>query len=663
MKARSGKISKVAAFLAGVVALSLNGTAIGSDHIRIPGHIPHGKQLRQSSRLGRLASRTSVSLAFTMKPRNPAGLADLANRIYDPADPEYGHFLTSSEFNDRFAPSETDVNEVVAYLRYLGFRSASVHPNGLMIDAIGSAGTVESAFAIQLHEYQTPDGQRVHAPSQDPELREDIAARLIGVSGLSTFRHARPHLSPNSAASSNLNPDLYLTPPKIKTAYKLSQSSTAGLNETIALFELDGFSMSDVTAYEDNFSIPHANINTILVDGVSGSAGADANEVTLDIELVTAVSAAATINIYEGPNTDVGVLHTYNRIATDNTAKIVSTSWGSSESGVTQSFLDAENTIFQQMAVQGQSVFAASGDAGAYDDSGNPSLLTVDDPGAQPYVTAVGGTTLNLNIGSYFSESSWGTSSNGQGGGGGMSAVWQLPSWQAGLATSVNKGSNSRRMVPDVALASNPSTGYSVFFGGTWHVFGGTSAAAPLWAAFTAQVNQARVAAGLTRLGFANPAIYQVAQSSLYTSTFHDISDGSTNLYFPSTSGYDLSTGWGSLQGSALLSALSAATLPPYPPTTVSTSGSAGLVAVNWSSVSGAVSYTVFRSNTFNGSYVALSHQAGTSFTETVGSSGYYYYVTATNSAGTSGPSAKRAGAAPLAAPTAASGITTGGGT
>jgi subtilase family serine protease len=661
MRARSGKISKVAAFLAGIVALSLNGSAIGSDHIRVPGHIPHSKLLRQARHLGRLNSRTSVTLAFTLKPRDAAGLADLAKRIYDPADPEYGHFLSTSEFNDRFAPSEADVRDVLTYLRSLGFRSASVHPNGLVIDAVGTAATVESAFAVQLQEYQTSEGQRVHAPAEDPELREDIAARLSGVSGLSTFRHSHPHLT--SHVNSNVNPNSYMTPTKIKTAYNLSQSGNAGNGETIALFELDGFTMSDITTYEDNFSIPHANISTFLVDGASGSAGNGANEVTLDIELVTAVSPASTINVYEGPNTDVGVLHTYNRIATDNTAKIVSTSWGSSESSETQSFLDAENTIFQQMAVQGQSVFAASGDAGAYDDSDNPSLLTVDDPGSQPYVTAVGGTTLTYAFNSYLSETSWATSSNGQGSGGGMSALWQLPNWQAGLATSANKGSNSRRMVPDVALNADPSTGYSIYLDGKWHAFGGTSASAPLWAAFMAQVNQARLSNRLGRIGFANPAIYQVAQSSLHSSSFHDIADGSTNLYFPTTGGFDLSTGWGSLQGGSLLSALSAATLPPYPPSTVSTSGSAGLVSVNWSAVSGATSYTVYRSNSFNGTYVSVSQQAGTTFTETVGASGYYYYVTATNSAGTSGASVKRAGAAPLAAPGTASGIAAGGGT
>ena len=331
MKARSGKKSMLAAFLAGATALFLQGSAIGSDHLRLPGHVP-AHQIRRSRHLGHLAARTPMSLTFTLKPRDPAALADLAKRLYDPADPQYGRFLTSAEFNDRFAPSEADVNDVLAYLRSQGFRSASVHANGLVIDATASSAVVETAFSVHLHEYQSTDGRRVHAPLEDPELREDIAARLSGVHGLSSFRHSRPHLTRNAAPLGSYGVNSFMTPPKIRAAYNLSQSSTAGSGETIALFELDGFSGSDITAYENTFSIPAATVNTILVDGVSGAAGADADEVTLDIELVTAVSPASTINVYEGPNTDAGVLDTYNRIATDNTAKIATPSAASKAS-------------------------------------------------------------------------------------------------------------------------------------------------------------------------------------------------------------------------------------------------------------------------------------------------------------------------------------------
>jgi len=656
---RSLRNSSLAAAI--LIPLVIQSTAIGSDHIRLGGHVPH-KKISQSKHLGRLNARASISLAFALKPRDPEGLADFVKRVQDPADPQYGQFLSSAEFKDRFAPSDADVNQVLAYLSSKGITRTSVHSNNLVIDATAGAETVESAFQVELHEYQSKDGRHAYAPINEPDVSEEIATRLHGIAGLSSFRHSRPHIKKSSLLS-EVNADgansinSYMTPPKIKSAYGLSTAATAGNGETLALFELDGFQSSDIAKYATTFSITAPTINTILVDGASGSAGDNADEVTLDIELAMAASPGlSAINVYEGPNTDNGVLDTYSRIASDNSAKEVSTSWGAPEDTDTQSYLDSENTIFQQMAAQGQSVFAAAGDAGAYDDSENPGTLTVDDPSSQPYVTAVGGTTLTLSGTSYGSETSWGTSSESEGGGGGVSAVWSQPSWQTSLATVSSKGSNTRRMVPDVSLDANPNTGYSIYTGGAWYAIGGTSAAAPLWAAFMAQVNQARLNNSMSRIGFVNTSIYQLAQSSLASSCFHDISDGSTNLYFPAVSGYDLSTGWGSFKGAALISALSA-TLPPAAPTNVTTSGAAGTVTINWTASTNATSYSIYRSSSFSGPFVSIGSTAATSTTDVVGASGYYYYVVATNASGSSGASLKHAGAAPLATPGASSGL------
>ena len=131
-----------------------------------------------------------------------------------------------------------------------------------------------------------------------------------------------------------------------------------------------------------------------MVDGGSSS-GIDP-EVTLDIELAIALAPESQIYVYEGPNSDQGVLDTYNRIATDNLAKQVSTSWGMGENLVSAQYLQAENAIFLQMAAHGQTIYAAAGDSGAYDDYPS-STLVVDDPASQPYVVGVGGTRLTVN--------------------------------------------------------------------------------------------------------------------------------------------------------------------------------------------------------------------------------------------------------------------------
>jgi kumamolisin len=292
------------------------------------------------------------------------------------------------------------------------------------------------------------------------------------------------------------------------------------------------------------------------VDGATGSAGQEAAETTLDVELVSAMAPGAKqILVYEAPNSATSVLHLYSKIANDNQAQIVTTSWGGPERYQNTAFLTSESAILKQMALQGQTVFAAAGDAGAYSDQ---SSLSVIDPASQPFVVAVGGTRLYSNGGSYRSETTWNNGSPSQGaGGGGVSSLWVQPSWQSGVISSATRGSASMRNVPDVALNSDPMTGYAIYYAGRWTNIGGTSAAAPLWAGFTALVNQQREANGLRQIGFLNPILYSLGKGSRYSSDFNDIRDGSTNLYYPAVQGYDNATGWGSMNGQGLFQDLS----------------------------------------------------------------------------------------------------------
>ena len=335
------------------------------------------------------------------------------------------------------------------------------------------------------------------------------------------------------------------------TAYNLTGVSANGSNQVIALFELGAYLASDITEYANYFGLPSPKLTNILVDGGSGSA-IDA-EVTLDIELAIALAPQSQIYVYEGPNSNQGVLDTYNRIATDNLAKQVSTSWGMSESLENAQYLQAESAIFLQMAAHGQTIYAAAGDSGAYDDY--PTLtLEVDDPASQPYVVGVGGTRLTVNStsGAYSNESVW---NNGQGngaGGGGVSTAWPLPSWQTNISTVSSK---THRNVPDVALNADPNTGYSIYYNGQWTTYGGTSCAAPLWAAFTACINQERLATQKPALGFANPLLYTIGTGSSYSANFHDVTSGN-NLHYAAGPGYDNASGWGSFNGANLFASL-----------------------------------------------------------------------------------------------------------
>ncbi len=266
-------------------------------------------------------------------------------------------------------------------------------------------------------------------------------------------------------------------------------------------------------------------------------------------------------------------------------------------------------------------------------------------------MVGVGGTQLFVNTGeTYNHETTWNVNHgvSGGAGGGGMSSQWTIPAWQQGVTSTASAGSTSMRNVPDVSLNADQYTGYSVFFQGNWWIYGGTSCAAPLWAAFTARVNQLRAAGGAAPLGFANPAIYQIARGSRYSADFHDIADGTTNLYYPAVTGYDDATGWGSFNGANLLADLSVTSPsppppgPPSPPTNLVAAGGNATVTLSWTGSSGAASYSVYRSLTSGQENINQPLAAGltaTSYNDTAVINGttYYYTVTASNTNGMSG--------------------------
>ena len=306
-------------------------------------------------------------------------------------------------------------------------------------------------------------------------------------------------------------------------------------------------------------------IKNVLVAGFNGactaagsttSSACDDGEQVLDI--VNAIGMAPGIQqvlFYEGTN-DTQIL---NQMATDNTAKILSSSWGWNPADAA-----SDDPIFQEFAAQGQSFVTASGDNGAYDSS------TYSFPGVDPYVTEVGGTDLTTTGpgGSWSAETAWPQS------GGGYVSGTAIPSWQqlVGVVNPTNQGSTSLRNSPDVAAEANfdnPTVINGSFVTG----YGGTSFATPRWAGFLALVNQQSVANGHGTMGFVNPALYNLGTSSSYASAFHDITSGSnpstsgSGTGFNAVPGYDLVTGWGSPTGAGLINWLAG-------PTTQSAAGS-----------------------------------------------------------------------------------------
>ncbi len=230
-----------------------------------------------------------------------------------------------------------------------------------------------------------------------------------------------------------------------------------GAGQTIGLFELDGFFAGDVTANFKQAGLPVVPVQTILLDGFSGSPGGANLEVILDIMMAAYVAPGANIVVYEGTNwNDV-----LNRMATDNTAKQLSCSWVFSPINATT------EQIFKQMIAQGQSFLQASGDSGAYSGGIWP-------PADNPNVTVVGGTALSTTGpgGQWLSESTW------SGSGGGVSTTYAIPAYQKSMNMGALGGSATMRNIPDVALTAAVQM-YVIYNNGQATAVGGTSAAAP----------------------------------------------------------------------------------------------------------------------------------------------------------------------------------------
>ncbi len=507
--------------------------------------------LQHADKLHRADPRRQLTIGVSLALRNEAQLEAFIAQVSDRKSPSYGHYLTPAQFAASYGPTQPQVQSVVDHLRASGLTVGSVSSNRTIVEATGTVSAVEAAFGVTISDWHDRDQNRdFFGNDAEPTLPAAIASYVVGAAGLNNH-YPLHRLGP--APKVGGGPAGGYTPNELKKAYDVTPLASAGYNgsgQRLGLFELDGFRQSNVTAYDNQYGLGSpAPPTTVLISGGPGRLGAGEIEVELDIEVMHAIAPASPITVWEGPNSDPGVNATYNAIVTSNTTKSNSTSWGICEPNTTQSEMTTLDNIFKQAASQGQSFFAASGDSGAYDCG--DSRLTVDSPANDPYMTSTGGTKLALNAdGSYQSESAWSNPNTfpASGGGGGLSGYFARPSWQTGPGVA-NTYSNGKRQVPDVSLDADPQTGYSVYVtynGSTgWNVVGGTSAAAPAWAAFTGVYNQYAVAYSKPNLGYVNPTLYSTGSYAQAYSPYHDITTGD-NLYYPTTANWDYPTGWGS---------------------------------------------------------------------------------------------------------------------
>jgi kumamolisin len=528
----------------------------------------------RSQPLGRTVSSSglTIGLSFYLPARNQAALTRFIAAVSTPGSASYHRYLRKGEYASRFGATPTAIHRIAAYLAAHGLRAVAPSPDHLFIHADGTVRAVDTLLRTTIRAYDDK-GHRVYedvTPIHLPSVLVGSIRAVVGLTDVPRYRasytlvpHARPRVTTCSQMSAGTNPTSGpFTISEAGDAYgydAFAAKGARGQGQTVAIFELTNYLPADITYFQDCTG-KHDTISSIDVDGGNGLDPYAEVEADLDIEVVATLAPYANIDVYQGPNSEAGVVDTYDRIATDDTAKVVTTSWGLCERADPTS-VAAEAGVFQEMAAQGQTVAAAAGDSGAADCLGYRSTRTdplagaigVDDPASQPYVTGIGGTTVTdaATIGSVpSSEVVWDTD-DVEGTGGGLSSIWAAPSYQHAISGASGAG----RTVPDLTLDADPASGYMIYtlvYG--WIPVGGTSAGAPMFASLMALANQYNA----TTYGFVLPLLYAVgkAEPGKY---FSDVTIGNNETYdvpgyAKARPGFDAASGWGSPIGSAFLS-------------------------------------------------------------------------------------------------------------
>jgi len=653
-----------------IVAVGLAGAAVESGGVSAAGAsagvaaIPGSYLPTKGAVTGQYHS-ASMSVEVVLRPGNQAGLTSLLNNLYAPGSAQAGKWLAPGEFQREFDPTAANVAAVTSYLgaKGLSVRSTS---SSFLLRAIGSSAQIEAAFGTAIDNYRSADGTNFFSNTSSASLPSTLAGGVLGVVGLTNTIRLQPlaQAASESSAGQGGEPNCEvpypktlkqlqaitapgqpfngygggpgcsgLTPSQTNSIYNAPHAgpSAQGAGATLAVFELSAYTRSDITTWAHTFYGPAYTppLKNIDVDGgpttpgdcptgdtcVYGYGGDD--EVEADIE--EDLSIAPDVNrvlVYNAPNDFTGQtsLDEYTKIANQDKADSISTSWGACEPDAGQSYAEAENIIFEQMAAQGQSIFAASGDTGAFEcirdgTFSNWPPLEALDPGTQPWVTSVGGTsfesfdpgknpnpsypkgveavwnTLDLCSGSTTGISNCGAYGAG---GGGHSIFWPMPAYQQGPGV-INPDTASGpancalatkhqacRETPDVSADGDPLTGYAEYCPGSnvnlskdnppgipytsacitirpstpgapgWFHIGGTSLDAPLMAAVFAD----RDAYHGLRTGNANEQLYALFNTHRsYSLYFHDITGAgqvsNNNGFYPVTPNYDEATGIG----------------------------------------------------------------------------------------------------------------------
>jgi subtilase family serine protease len=529
-------------------------------------HIPGSFLPTSATRTGQMTARR-MSVDVVLRPGNEAGLNSLLDALYTRGSADYGHWLAAGKFDSRFAPSRATVRAMTAYLHGKGLAvQRTVTP--FLLRAVGSSAQIDAAFATTIDNYRSARGVTFYSNATPASVPASLASRVLGVVGLSSTVRLKPtyQLGPAGSAGRGsgepsceipypttlaqlqaIPPDgpyngygggpgcSGLTPSQTNSMYNAPNAGprAKGAGATVAVFELSAYNHSDIATWAHTFYGPRYSprLVDINVDGgplapntsqcpvgdtcYYGYGGDDEVEADIEQDLSVAPDTDSVL-VYNAPNDVTGQteLDEYATIANQDIADSVSSSWAVCEPDAGLGMAEAENVIFEQMAAQGQSMFASSGDTGAFECIRDGTFsdyapLESLDPASQPWVTSTGGTSFgtfdpgdNPNPSyPYGTEEVWNTldvcsgnnsstaSSTGivdcglyGAGGGGHSIFWPMPDYQRGPGVinpytvygtsncALASANQPCREGPDVSANADPLTGYAEYCTGSTYV-------------------------------------------------------------------------------------------------------------------------------------------------------------------------------------------------
>lgn len=594
---------------------------------------------------GLAANDQKVTVSLVLRLRNEAALEKYIQETATPSSRNFQKFLTTAEFADRYGATDAQIKRVQARLATQGLQG-DVLDNHMVITVSGTLGQFSQLFSTPVHKFVSKSGRRFHRPAHALVMPVGLNDSVMSVSGLSNELKYLPHHTkvpggsnlqlhnhPTTlsalAAKSASNPTSTGIPGEytvgdVADFYNINplyQRGITGKGSTVAIVTLSNFDPADAEYYWNYIGLDTKpnRIKQVHVDG-GGDLDAGSSETNIDVQQAGGLAPQANIIVYDAPNAGSGFVDAFARAVSDNKADSISTSWGLGEifnfvalnGGNKKDTTDvgdlrAYHQIFLEAAVQGQSMFAASGDSGAYDTvralgtgTGPDEFsapLTVDSPASDPYITAAGGTTLPFSysfrggptasitkesvwgwdyISDYF-QTNFGMDVSAQifsvGGGGGVSVYWPTPLYQfftGGIKTSEKNQALvyndpatgpytylklparfAGRNVPDISLNADPYTGYSLIFtdyGDGYRYLGtsegGTSFVAPQLNGITALLKQSTG----HRIGLWNPRVYLLQSVFGYGkwSAFNKVTTGD-NWFYEGKPRYNPGAGLGTL--------------------------------------------------------------------------------------------------------------------